>query len=89
MKTYLFQQWFKESIGFLCEKKDKSSQSEHVDEASAPKTSAGSNISWLNKLIIHKITNKLSRNNTPSRAHLISKAVRQNAYSENQLILVS
>jgi hypothetical protein len=49
----------------------------------------GSNVSWLNKLVINKLANKCSRNNTPSKAHLISKVVKNNCYSENQLILVS
>jgi len=71
--------WFNESISYLCPKKDKSSE----DQAS------GSNVSWLNKLVMHKISSKFSRNNTPSRAHLITKVIKQTCFSENQMILVA
>ncbi len=74
------EQWFNESISYLCPKKGK------IDESES--SASGSSVSWLNKLVMHKISSKCSRNNTPSRAHLITKVVRQQCYSENQIILV-
>ena len=72
--------WFNESIAYLCPKKEKQDESEP--------TANGSSVSWLNKLLMHKISSKCNRNNTPSRAHLITKVARQQCYSENQIILV-
>ncbi len=39
-------------------------------------------------MIINKIDDKYSRHNTPSRAHALSKIVKDNCYGENQLIVV-
>lgn len=65
-------------------KKDKTATEESDDGLSKAAT-----LSWLNKLFIHKLSNKCSRNNTPSRAHLITKWVRQHTIGNNQLIVVS
>jgi hypothetical protein len=72
--------WFHESISYLCPKKETNEESTNV--------ASGSNVSWLNKLIISKMSSKCSRNNTPSKANLITKIIKQNCFSENQLILV-
>ena len=48
----------------------------------------GSSVSWTNRLIVNKIDDKFSRHNTPSRAHSLSKIVKDNCYGENQLIVV-
>lgn len=69
----------------MCPKKDKNVEADKEDEAAK----AGTHVSWLNKLVINKISNKCSRNNTPSKAHLVTKAVKHNCFSENQLILVN
>lgn len=68
--------WFNESINYLCASKNSESAN-------------GSNVSWMHKLIMHKISNKCGRNNTPSRAHLFTKVVKQNSFSDNQIILVT
>lgn len=73
--------WFNDSLGYLCPKKEKNKESEPA--------ASGSSVAWLNKLIMQKITNKCSRYNTPSRAHLITKIVKQTCFSENQTILVA
>jgi len=78
--------WFSESIRYLCPKKEKNLDESKTEES---QSKSGSNVSWLNKLIINKISGKCSRNNTPSKAHLVTKAVRSNCFSENQLILVA
>lgn len=46
-------------------------------------------ISWLNRLSINTISAKCSRYNAPSRAHLITKIVKSNCFSDNQTILVA
>lgn len=71
----------------MCPLKTKSD--ENNEDGNNSKPANGSNISWLNKFMVHTVSNKCSRNNTPSRAHLITKIVRQNCYAENQLILVA
>lgn len=70
--------WFNTSIDYLCPKK-----------SNPEETASGSNVAWLNKLVMHKISSKASRTNTPSRSHLITKVVRQASFSENQTILIS
>lgn len=75
------QTWLKESISYLCPAK----KEETTDSA---KPASGSSVSWLNKLCIHKISNKFSRANAPSRASSIPKLIRKSTYSENQHILV-
>lgn len=85
-------QWFTESMTYLCPpKKDLAATANNgnsSEESSTTKPTTGTSVSWLNKLLIHKITDKCSRNNTPSRAHLFAKCVKQNSYASNQLILV-
>lgn len=77
--------WFDESIAYLSPaKKDKTGAEEADDGLSKAAT-----LSWLNKLFIHKLTNKCSRNNTPSRSHLITKWVRQHTIGNNQLIVIA
>lgn len=73
--------WFEESLNYLCPSKEKKEDSEQA--------ASGSSVAWLNKLVMHKISSKASRNNTPQRSHLITKVVKQAAFSENQAILVA
>jgi probable aminopeptidase NPEPL1 len=73
------EQWFTSSQQYLCPSKEKS-----TDEAAN-----GSSVAWLNKLVMHKISSTASRNNTPSRAHLITKVVKSASFSENQVILIA
>lgn len=53
------------------------------------KLANGTSISWLNRLSINAISAKCSRYNTPSRAHLITKVVKSNCFSDNQAILIA
>ena len=53
------------------------------------KLANGTSISWLNRLTINAISAKCSRYNTPSRAHLITKVVKSNCFSDNQAILIA
>ena len=48
----------------------------------------GSTVSWTNRLIINKIDDNYSRHNTPSRAHSLSKIVKDNCFGDNQLVIV-
>jgi probable aminopeptidase NPEPL1 len=73
--------WYNESIEYLSKKKSKS------DDGNEKST--GSSVSWLNKFIIQTLSNKFSRNNTPSRANLITKLVRQNTFGEKQTIVIA
>ena len=82
MQLHFCFKWYTESINYICPKKDK-------DDTKPSINATGSSVSWLNKLLIHKISNKFSRNNTPSRANLVSKVVKSNSYGDNQLILVA
>ncbi len=70
-----------------------SPRSEKVDESQEakkqPSSSHGSTVSWLNRFVVHTISGKCSRNNTPSRAHLLTKFIRSHQFSDNQLILVA
>ena len=84
-EKFFILKWFTESINYTCQKKDKSG---NATESEA-KQSNGSNVSWMNRFIIQTISGKYSRNNTPSRAHLITKQIRSNSFADNQLILVA
>ena len=78
-------QFYTESINYVAPvKKDKSLE----ETSSESKPASGSSVSWLNRFIIQSISGKVSRNNTPSRAHLITKQIASNSFSDNQLILV-
>lgn len=76
------EQWFTSSLEYLCPKKSISCESTSIQ-------ASGSSVSWLNKFVMHKISSKISRNNTPSRAHLITKIVKQTSFSETQVILIA
>jgi probable aminopeptidase NPEPL1 len=69
----------------VCPKKVKAEEK----TAAASKASHGASVSWLNRFVIHTLSGKCSRDNTPSRAHLITKHIRNNPFGENQLILVA
>lgn len=66
--------WLKESLSYV--------SSEDKDQ---PK---GSSVSWTNRLIVNKIDDNYSRHNTPSRAHSLSKIVKDNCFGDNQLVIV-
>jgi probable aminopeptidase NPEPL1 len=67
--------WYSQSIDYLLP---------------AKKEEAGdSSVSWLQKFVIHTITSKCSRNNTPSGSHSISKIVRNHTFGESQLIVIA
>lgn len=65
-------------------------QKKSKDESAKSSTtrSPDSSISWLNKLIIATLSEKCSRNNTPSRAHQLTKILNRNSYGDKQLILI-
>lgn len=79
--AFKFKKWFSESLNHLC--------ATPKEEDGSKKPANGTSVSWLNRLQISLISNKCSRTNTPSRAGLVTKVVRQNQYGENQFILVS
>jgi probable aminopeptidase NPEPL1 len=72
---YLDLKWLYESIIYVA--------SENADSANA----AG--VSWLNKVHIHKISDKASRHNTTSKAHSFADVVRKNCFGKNQLIIAA
>jgi len=74
-------------LEYLCPKKASNNSEKELSQAAD--AASGSSVSWLNKLVMHKISSTASRNNTPSRAHLVTKAVKQVSFSETQIIVVA
>lgn len=69
-------EWLQESIRY-------------VSAADSNSDSNGSSAAWLNKLVVHKIDEKYSRHNTPSRAHAVTKILKSNSFGKNQLVIVA
>ena len=68
-------------------------QSENVLKESSESDSSlikklDTKVSWLNKLIIETLPGKCSRNNTPSRAHYVTKIINRNLFGNKQVLLI-
>lgn len=75
------EKWFSESVQYLTNKK--------ITDEKGTSLSPSASVSWLNKMTIHCIPGVCSRNNTPSKAHAVAKAVKGSSFSKNQLILIA
>lgn len=69
--------WFEQSIEYLTRSKS---------EEGASRPDYG--VTWLNKLTIETLGSKCSRNNTPSKAHQLTKLVHRNSCGEKQAIVI-
>lgn len=61
---------------------------EFSESGLSPNQKLDTKVSWLNKLIIETLPGKCSRNNTPSRAHYLTKIINRNIFGNKQVLLV-
>lgn len=78
--------WFNESISYLTQSENVLKESSESDSSLIQKLDT--KVSWLNKLIIETLPGKCSRNNTPSRAHYVTKIINRNLFGNKQVLLI-